>query len=504
MVFTAKGTADSSPIPGDRRTPSPSRSPHPLDEDDEDDDQPVGDDVVEGYDDIVAGGSAGTTAEDGTTASGGRRSLPSHCKEIGCPDVVENLRASIWALLEEPNSSVWAYGIAIFIMVLIGVGCTAFVLETLPDLKDERSKEVFNVIEIVSIVCFTTEYVGRVLTTPRIKPFCLGFLNIIDLLAIAPWYIEQAVGARSGEEESGGSGVFRIIRLVRVLRIFKLSRYLSWLKVFAKAAGTSARPLSIVLMVIAIGSVVFSSLIYYAERGEVVPGRTCRVRPDGKCTPYESIPHSMWWAVITMTTVGYGDVVPVTLVGKLIAVITALSGILVLAIPITVISTNFQTQYELLKKRRERIRERMMLLQSQFKAKRTGLDAMLDEVEELVQRNTMELRKDMEELFEQSALELKEELVSLVKLAYRHRRKRMVQAERSEAIQQLQGSFRLSRGDSAGSVPDTPKSSASSSGSSAVAAAAEAARDVRRTPGHDGALASRTDSPPAAAPKSEL
>lgn len=152
----------------------------------------------------------------------------------------------------------------------------------------------------------------------------------------------------------------------------------------------------------------------------------------------------------------------------MVAIITSFCGILVLAVPITIISTNFNEQYDKLKRSRQKVRARMLLLKSQFKSRRSGLDAMVDEVEELVQRNTMELRKDVEELFEQSALELKEEIKSLVKLAYKQRRKQQRKDEQERANEVLR---RVSPSHPRAGTPQT------------------------LTPAPDGAAAARVESP---------
>ncbi len=184
-----------------------------------------------------------------------------------------------------------------------------------------------------------------------------GKLNIIDIVSIVPFYLELAFPAASS-----GSAILRVLRLVRVFRVFKISRYLTWVKIFAEALMQSWQPLSMLVFVMSIATVVFSSALYYAERDTLNPVTN---EPN-----VLSIPDAFWWCIVTMTTVGYGDKVPLTAVGKIIAAVTSLCGILVLAVPITVISTNFNEQYAAVKKRQERIRAKMLLLKNQFKKRR--------------------------------------------------------------------------------------------------------------------------------------
>ena len=175
------------------------------------------------------------------------------------------------------------------------------------------------------------------------------------------------------------------------------------------------------VFIMMIGTVVFSSAIYYAERGEWHEDQRAYIRSgEAGPSPFQSIPASFWWCIITMTTVGYGDDVPITLAGKLIAAFTSLCGILVLAIPITVISTNFNAEYLKVMKKRARVRARMLMLKSHFQKSRTGLEAIQEELSDIVKRNTEELREEVDNIIGSARQELTEVSIFLMlySLAY--------------------------------------------------------------------------------------
>ncbi|VDM24822.1 unnamed protein product [Toxocara canis] len=192
---------------------------------------------------------------------------------------------------------------------------------------------VFGYIETVCILWFTLEYLLRFSVAPNRLQFVCGIMNIVDLIAIIPFYLEISLAIcgidfASLSDIKGALLVVRVLRVLRVVRILKLGRYSSGMRTFALTLKSSARQLGMMGMVLSTGVVFFSTLLYFVEKDEVA-------------TPFTSIPAAFWWAIVTMTTVGYGDFVPVTIPGKLIASGAIISGVLVLALPITIIVDNF-------------------------------------------------------------------------------------------------------------------------------------------------------------------
>ena len=221
----------------------------------------------------------------------------------------------------------------------------------------DENREPFGTIETVCIMIFTLEYLLRLFASPQGPGVCsylTNAANIIDLVSVLPWYIEKA---------SAGGGlavlsVLRIIRLTRITRIFKMSKNFQGLMVLFTTLKKSAAALLMLFAFMAIFSILFATLIYTFEAGTFDGHRMQYVREDGSRSPFESIPDSLWWTIVTMTTVGYGDQYPVTTAGKIIAVVTMFCGLVVLSLPITIIGANFDMEYRLVKKQKQEEQER--------------------------------------------------------------------------------------------------------------------------------------------------
>ena len=277
---------------------------------------------------------------------------------------------AVWTLLENPESSLAARIIAILSVSVIVLSIATFCLETLPELKryhrapvnetsvvattddvgllqsgarqvDDRvrTNEPFFIIETVCIVWFTSEFALRFAACPDHVVFFKDLMNIIDLIAIIPYYVTLGAVLVDEDQSAGGSShamslaILRVVRLVRVFRIFKLSRHSKGLQILGQTIRASMRELGLLIFFLMICVVLFSSAVYFAEAGF-----------DEK-SDFRSIPDAFWWAVVTMTTVGYGDMRPVSAWGKLVGSMCAIAGVLTIALPVPVIVSNFNYFY---------------------------------------------------------------------------------------------------------------------------------------------------------------
>jgi voltage-gated potassium channel len=212
--------------------------------------------------------------------------------------------------------------VAVGLFVLIGLNVFAIMVETNAPIY-ERVEGPFEAFEVFSVLVFTAEYIARVWVCPfhenpeyrdpvrgRIR-FMFSGMAIIDLLAILPFYLPfSALDLR----------FLRVVRLLRIARLFKAGHYSVSLDTFAKVVRKHKAELWIMVLLMFVQLVFVSSLIYFAER-------------DAQPEVFSSIPQSLWWGIVTLTTVGNGDMAPVTSAGRALSVVTAFLGVGMFALP---------------------------------------------------------------------------------------------------------------------------------------------------------------------------
>ena len=201
------------------------------------------------------------------------------------------------------------------ILLLILISLASFSIETLPGLTPGQLAAL-RWVEIVTITLFTVEYVLRVAVSSRRRSFVFSFFGLVDLIAILPFYLSLGIDLRA----------VRALRLLRVIRVFKLARYNSAVRRLSQAAAIIKEEL-ILFLGVALMLIYLSAVgIYYFER---------TAQPD----QFASIFDSLWWAVITLTTVGYGDAVPVTVGGRIFTVVMLIIGLGIVAVPTGLIAS---------------------------------------------------------------------------------------------------------------------------------------------------------------------
>lgn len=219
----------------------------------------------------------------------------------------------------------------LFIQVLILLNVTAVMLESVKSINEVLG-QFFYWFEIFSVAVFTIEYIIRIKLAEKKLKFIFSFFGLIDLVAILPFYLPQIVNM--------DLRMLRILRLARLLRVVKIFRDSTSVKLVGRVLREKKEPLMFTLFVTFLLLIFASSLMYYVEHD---------VQPEA----FGNIFQSFWWAVATLTTIGYGDIYPVTAWGKLLSAIIAILGIGLVALPTGIIGSGFVEAME----RKEEVEE---------------------------------------------------------------------------------------------------------------------------------------------------
>jgi len=206
-----------------------------------------------------------------------------------------------------------------FLIVLIVLNLVASVAESVPSLHDAY-RHAFNVLEAFSFVVFALEYVARVWVAVGSRArlaFVASAQGLVDALVIVTFLLPLLIEVD-----------LRVVLVLRVLRLLKLARYSSGMRSLVEALADERRALLGCLMILACATLVAATAMYIAEG---------KVQPDKLGT----IPEAAWWAIVTLGTIGYGDVIPVTPAGRLVASITIVTGLVMIALPVGIVATAF-------------------------------------------------------------------------------------------------------------------------------------------------------------------
>ncbi|CAF2403436.1 unnamed protein product [Rotaria sp. Silwood2] len=314
------------------------------------------------------------------------RKQEGYVEEIPVERPVNEFQRFVWEIFECPESSNIARVVAIISIVMIIVSIASFIIETLPSIRNEplmslennvnntnqfnslppgnetRLYWLFFIIETICVTWFSFEFLCRFLVAPSKFAFIKNGPNIIDVVSIIPYFI-QLIGLIYQKKDNtvpGFSSTLTVLRIVRLgLQVLALTFLASW------------KELLLLMFFLFIIVIVFSSFMYFVEAdySSIPPSRTppihmpstsiscppstnCLSTYDQNIAPtqannqFASIPDSFWFSIITMTTVGYGDYVPRTTLGKVIGAACAITGVLTIALPVPIIVSNFTYFYQ--------------------------------------------------------------------------------------------------------------------------------------------------------------
>ena len=211
----------------------------------------------------------------------------------------------------------------ICIQILIFLSLVTFSIGTIPDLS-ENTQSFLRIFEIVTVLIFSIEYILRIIVSDKKLKYIFSFYGIIDLLAVLPFYLSMGIDLRS----------LRILRLFRLFRIIKLVRYTNALQRFRTALQIAREELLLFFIATALLLFLSGAGIYFFENP---------AQPE----VFSSIFSSLWWAVGTLTTVGYGDIYPITAGGKIFTFIVLMIGLGIVAVPAGILSSSLLKAREL-------------------------------------------------------------------------------------------------------------------------------------------------------------
>lgn len=248
----------------------------------------------------------------------------------------EQLKHRLYVIIFQSDTPMGkAFDVSLLWAILLSI--LLVIVESMQGLSP-LAKTIFTVLEYVFTAFFTMEYLCRLYCSPQPRRYALSFFGIVDLLSTLPLYIGWIFGPVRYLM------VVRTFRLIRVFRVFKLFSFLEEGDMLMRSLLLSGRKIMVFFLFVVIMVISLGTLMYMVEGNE----------PD---TEFRDIPSSIYWAVVTMTTVGYGDIAPVTGIGRFLSAIVMLLGYTIMAVPTGIVSAQFIHDRQEDKRRRPKCKE---------------------------------------------------------------------------------------------------------------------------------------------------
>ena len=224
------------------------------------------------------------------------------------------MKQKLWLVLEDSTTKI-GRRFEIFIQTLILLSIVSFSLDTIPNISEELS-QILQGFEIFSISIFSIEYLLRIYVSKKPLQYIFSFYGFIDLVAILPFYLNGVLDLR----------FLRAFRILRIFRVVRLIKYNDALNRFKKAFAIVKEEIILFFLITIVLNFITSAGIYYFEH---------QAQPE----VFKSVFHSAWWSIVTLTTVGYGDVYPITLGGKIFTFFVLMIGVGIVTIPAGLVAT---------------------------------------------------------------------------------------------------------------------------------------------------------------------
>jgi len=224
------------------------------------------------------------------------------------------MKQKLWLVLEDSTTKI-GRRFEIFIQTLILLSIVSFSLDTIPNISEELS-QILQGFEIFSISIFSIEYLLRIYVSKKPLQYIFSFYGFIDLVAILPFYLNGVLDLR----------FLRAFRILRIFRVVRLIKYNYALNRFKKAFAIVKEEIILFFLITIVLIFITSAGIYYFEH---------EAQPE----VFKSVFHSAWWSIVTLTTVGYGDVYPITLGGKIFTFFVLMIGVGIVTIPAGLVAT---------------------------------------------------------------------------------------------------------------------------------------------------------------------